>query len=149
MKVRILAVLVVGALSAVKAPAAEPEKGKTDADRIQGTWSVESVEQRGKKEPEDKVRDAKVTFAADGKGTVQMGTKEKAFRYALDPTKKTREIDITGAEGGKEEVFKGIYMLDGDMLTICFAHPPEDRPTDFTTQEGSTRHIMVLKRDKK
>jgi uncharacterized protein (TIGR03067 family) len=148
MKVRTLAVLVAGALLVVKAPAAEPEKGKTDADRIQGTWVPVSAEREGQKEDPAKFEEVKLIFAAGGKGTVRKGGMEMEFQYTLDPAKKTREIDLKATEDGKEETHKGIYKLDGDTLTLCIAHPPEDRPTDFTTQVGSKRQIIVLKRDK-
>jgi uncharacterized protein (TIGR03067 family) len=150
MKVRTLAVLVVGALFVTKAPAAEPEKGKTDADRIQATWLPVSLEKEGKKAPQEVQENIKITFAADGKGTVQEGGRTEEFRYALDPAKKLKEITVTVRfADGEEKVYKGIYKLEGDTLTICVTDGPEDRPTDFTTPEGSKRQLIVLKRDTK
>jgi uncharacterized protein (TIGR03067 family) len=39
---------------------------------------------------------------------------------------------------------QGIYFLNGDTLTICFAET--ERPTEFTATKGSGRTVLVLKR---
>jgi hypothetical protein len=43
----------------------------------------------------------------------------------------------------------GIYELDGDTVKFCFGGPGKERPTEFTTKEGSMRTLSVWKRDKK
>src|SRR5262249_25169814 len=123
------------------------EPGKTDADKIQGVWVPVSVEKDGQKAPEEQFEGIKLKFAFDGKGAVLKGGQEMEVQYKLDPAKKPGEIDITVKEGGGEKVYKGIYKLDDKNLTICFVDEPEERPTDFTTQMGSTRQLVVLKRE--
>ena len=67
----------------------------------------------------------------------------------LDPSKKPAHMDIIESNGGKDTVLKGIYVIDGDTLKVCFAPPGDKRPTEFTTAGGSGEQLVVLKRDKK
>jgi uncharacterized protein (TIGR03067 family) len=64
--------------------------------------------------------------------------------FAIDPTKKPKEIDIT-AKGVK---VPGIYHLDGDTLKLATANAQsrDMRPTDF---EGKKSSVGVFKRAKK
>ena len=39
-----------------------------------------------------------------------------------------------------------IYRLNGDVLTYCVGAPGEPRPTEFSTQPGDRRTLVVLKR---
>ena len=141
------AFLVVGPLAAAGS-AGNPggKAGKKDEARIQGTWSVVSGEKEGKKVPKGEVNDFKVTFGAGGKLMATHDGKDVEGTYQLDPAKKPRQIDVT--IDGRDGVFKGIYTLQKDTLKLCLAHPPEERPTEFATQEGVRSILLVLKRDK-
>src|SRR2546423_10555187 len=63
MKPMMLAVVGAGALFA--AGAAGQDKGKTDEEKIQGTWSIASLERGGFEVMEDFVKEAKVVITAD------------------------------------------------------------------------------------
>jgi uncharacterized protein (TIGR03067 family) len=123
------------------------EPGKTDEDKIQGTWSFVSLEKGGIDVNDDFVKEAKVTITP-GKIKIMAQGKEMQVDYKLDPSKKPKHMDITANEGGKEQLLKGIYALDGDDLKVCFAAPGEKRPTEFKTQGGSSEQLVVMKRDK-
>jgi uncharacterized protein (TIGR03067 family) len=144
------AFLVVGLLAATGA-AGNPggKAGEKDEDKVQGSWSVVSGEKEGKKVPEGEFKDFRVTFGAGGKLTASHDGKDVEATYKLDPAKKPRQIDVTISEGGMDQLFKGIYALEKDTLKLCLAHPPEERPTEFATQEGVRSMLLVLKRDKK
>jgi uncharacterized protein (TIGR03067 family) len=145
MKLQILAVL---AGSVLAIGASGQEKGKSDQDKIQGTWTFVSAEKGGMDAKNDIPKEAKLVFA-NGTIKIQAEGKEKEASYKLDSSKKPKQIDITVKEGnGQEQLHKGIYHLDGDNLKICFAHAGVDRPTEFKTQAGSQDMLFVLKRDK-
>ena len=45
---------------------------------------------------------------------------------------------------------KGIYSLDGDKLTVCYAYAPElPRPTEFKTSPDAIGYLYELERVKK
>ena len=135
---------------AADAPAAAKEGGaKGDLDKLQGTWLIVSMEMGGKKAPEDEVKgytfvvkDDKATLS-DGKGLTQEAV------LKLDPGKDPKEIDMAVDEGGKNEVHKGIYKLEGDTLTLCKSHPPDERPGAFATKEGEKWPALVVFKKKK
>jgi uncharacterized protein (TIGR03067 family) len=143
----VLAFLVVALLAAVGAVGNAGEKGgKKDEDRIRGTWLPVSAEEGGRKEPDEKLKDSKIVFGADGKLNLTVQGKEMEGTYKLDATKKPKAIDVTIKDGSKEETHKGIYLLEKDSLKLCFAEP--DRPTEFATQAGTKSLLLVLKRAK-
>jgi uncharacterized protein (TIGR03067 family) len=147
MTVRVLTVLVVGSLLPLSAQA--EEKGKKDAELIQGTWSPVSLEKSGMKAPDEVTREAKIRFDAEGKGKLlEKPGKESEFTYTLAPDKKIKEIDLIINDGGRERLHKGIYFFLDDTITLCFGHDGDERPTDFGTQAGDKRLLLVLKRDK-
>jgi uncharacterized protein (TIGR03067 family) len=124
---------------------AEEKDAPKDEEKILGTWAVVSWEEGGEKAPQDMIKDVKVTFAADGKMTVKQGEKEQDLTYQLDPAQKPKAFEATNAKG---LTGLGIYKLDGDNLTICFARRG-DRPTEFASKEGTSVVLQVLKREKK
>jgi uncharacterized protein (TIGR03067 family) len=139
------AVMVVALLVGVVT--AEPDDKKKDGDKIQGTWQAVSVERGGEKVPEERVKELKLVFGADGNLALARGEHELKGTYQLDASKKIKEINLK-AEGEKGVL--GIYKLDGDDLTICGVPDGEgDRPTEFAAKAGSKSKLIVFKREKK
>jgi len=69
--------------------------------------------------------------------------------YKLDPSKDPKYIDITpldGPENEKGKVFRGIYKLEVDKLTIHFVLPGGERPGDFENKEGANSMLLTLER---
>ena len=127
----------------VSGTAAQDKPGTSDKDKLQGTWSIESMKMGGKDMPAEELKKVKLTFTGD-KVIVKADAKNEEHTYTLDAAKKPKQIDITA----KAEVIPGIYELDGDTLKIATAHKGGVRPTDFNSQDGSMVGVMVLKRDK-
>ncbi len=109
-----------------------------------------SGEANGQAMPKEMVKGGK-RIAKEGETTILIGGQVyfKA-KFSTDPAKKPKAIDYTMTEGPtKGKTHLGIYELDGDTVTFCFAAPGKERPTEFTAKEGSQRTLSVWKRDKK
>ena len=116
---------------------------KSDQDKIQGKWKIESGMRGGKAIPDER-KNVTIEFTKDKmKGTE--GEKQ-AFEmtYKLDPSKKPKAIDVDIMD--KKGL--GIYSLEGDTLKICHSEVGEERPTEFESKEGSNVTLVVLKRVK-
>jgi RNA polymerase sigma factor (sigma-70 family) len=111
---------------------------KTDLDRLQGIWSVVSIEEGGKP-----AKLEKVVFMVDGKRACwQTSESEMQGGLYLDPASKPKTYDFVMSE----RTMEGIYSLDGDTLRLCHDVPEAKMPVGFTTAKGSHQVLLVLKR---
>jgi uncharacterized protein (TIGR03067 family) len=85
------------------------------------------------------VKGAHVSFLRDDKIVEEVTIK-------LDASKDPKVVDSTLA---KDRVAAGIYELDGDRFTLCYAKPGKDRPVDFKAKEDSGHSLSVWKRVRK
>ena len=81
---------------------------------------------------------------------------EVTWAAALDPAAAPRGIDLTGADASsaavaaevRGKVWRGVYRVDGDRLTLCLAElDAKARPAGF--EPGRGRDVYELKRVKK
>jgi RNA polymerase sigma factor (sigma-70 family) len=125
-------------------------KGKTDKEKLQGTWVIVSEERGGKKINADaeEIKGATLTIKGD-KATLTMGGRTQEATFTIDLGKTPKEIDLTGDDGGGVMTHLGIYKLEGDVFTLCKSHPPEARPDQFASKEGERwPAVFVFKRAK-
>ena len=121
------------------------EKKKSDAEKIQGKWTVAEVYLKGKKQG-DMVGDP-VTFSGKKMIVARKGQDRKTeHAFELRPDKKPREMDIIFKGGGEEATALAIYELSGDTLKICLAKPGKERPKALGTAPDDDRALMVFKR---
>ena len=93
---------------------------KKDKAALQGTWRVKASVSKGERLTAEDVKDLFLIFKADAILVREGGKTQENFSYSLNPLKKTKEIDLTLKVGPqKGRVDRGIYLLDGDKLTIC------------------------------
>jgi uncharacterized protein (TIGR03067 family) len=65
--------------------------------------------------------------------------------YLVDKTKTPPEIDLVS---GSQTLARGIFTVNRDELTVCFATPPEPRPKSTTvTRMNTSLYITVLRRE--
>ena len=153
MRIALVALLFTLVLTASGVTGARAE-GKADVEKelkkFQGTWTFESVETGGKKEPAAQFKSMTVTSKRN-KFTVKNGDQViQVATQKLDPSKSPKTLDSTVTEGpNKGTVILGIYEISGDTLKGCFDPEGKKRPTEFMTASGSQTTLVVHKRVKK
>jgi uncharacterized protein (TIGR03067 family) len=130
---------------------------KKDQERLDGRWKLIKCERDGqdKTQEEKRVRHT-VYFSGDQlQGSLGFAVFHGHFvldNYAikLDPSRKPKEMNLARRreEGKPRETLLGIYELDGDRLSICWAAPGQKRPDRFITKAGSKWMLVVYERDK-
>ena len=118
---------------------------------LEGTWKAISFEQDGRALPEEKLKEVGVTFSGDSyfftSGVRVAGALKGTV--SVDPEAKPTSFELTAKAGVYEgKVFKGIYRLEEDTLTLCFVWPTKERPKEFVSPPNSTVVLAVFKRQK-
>jgi uncharacterized protein (TIGR03067 family) len=124
---------------------------KQARDELEGTWTVLSLESRGRKVydvAKVPVEKKKLVIISNGKLVFKEGDKTVEMLLKIDPARKPREVDLflPTLVMGKSIAYQGIYTLEGDTLTACFNQPLQPRPSEFGTKTGDQRVLWILKR---
>lgn len=113
------------------------------AKKLDGSYAIVELLIEGK--PNPKKDDVFVVVIKDGILTIKLAQRDEAAKFALDPSKKPKEIDISPVNA-KDEKVSGIYETketdQGLELTIAFAKENGPRPKDF---KGTGKDEVVLK----
>jgi len=127
------------------------DKPLTDAQKeelkaLSGTFKVVEFERDGKKTPEEERKTMRIVQ----KGADWTFTSETESTSGKDtpyPDKSPKEIDSLYNDGpARDKVVKGIYKIDKDTITYCWADVDKDRPKDFSPKADSGQVLMVLRR---
>jgi RNA polymerase sigma factor (sigma-70 family) len=124
----------------------EPAAQKKDQERIIGTWRISKGCANGKDIPAEYTALGRLTFSKDGKITLSVVDDIKQGNYKLVGP---GQVDFT-FDAGKEDGL-AIYKFDGDnRLTLCLNNGPggNNRPTEYSGEEGSGQVLLVLVRAK-
>jgi RNA polymerase sigma-70 factor (ECF subfamily) len=122
---------------------------KADREVMQGQWVIASFIFNGEERPRDTFKDLGLEIKGD-KYLIKQGGETALRTFRLDPAKTPKAMDITYDDGpNKGKTNHAIYILEGDVLTICRHQLPEkDRPQEFTAKAGSGRSLIKWKRIK-
>jgi uncharacterized protein (TIGR03067 family) len=131
-------------LSAAMVHSEEPSK---DAKELIGVWKCVSAMRDGNPLPEAIVQELRLTLTDDRYKTERGQQVLFDSTYRIDAAKKPKQIDMIGTEGANAgKAAQGIYLLEGDKLTLCYTMPGQDRPADFTSKAGSGATLAVWQR---
>ena len=127
-------------------PAASGDLAKSELDRLQGSWRIESSLWNGVADPEV-VKSVTIVIRGDNFIWVDRDGKRRMDTIRLAPEQSPRAIDYWSK--GENQASFGIYALEGDTFTWCSAGGNNKiRPTSFASERGSKQSLMVLRRKK-
>jgi len=126
-------------------PSIADRAANEDLKKLQGTWTLVSREESGKKvASQDKTHTLTVTdnlwLRKHGDVVIQQGN-----CMFVDTAGQPRRVNMMPVGGG---IAHGICQVEGNTLRYCCHDSPDARPQDFTTKEGDGRFNEVWKRAK-
>jgi uncharacterized protein (TIGR03067 family) len=125
------------------------DAGKKDLDAMQGDWAGERLVRDGQTLEDDDAQALFRTVKGNAYTVQRFRKKAGAGTFTLDATKTPKQIDIVPDGAAAGVVIRGIYTVEGDRLTMCYAAPKQERPKAFESKEGSAHTLMVWVREKK
>jgi uncharacterized protein (TIGR03067 family) len=122
--------------------AAAPPGAARRSHNLDGDWTMVRGEQDGKPLPDDVVQNSRLTIHGN-QHTVKVGDTTMAGTHVLHQTTNPKHIDARDTTGPfKGTTAHGIYQLQGDEATFCFASPGKPRPTKFSSHSPDGGHFV-------
>ena len=128
-----------------KADAGGSEPARNQGQELQGTWESVAVEGAGIR----RTHPGSTLVFEGNRLSIHTSAKDspRDFEFTVDPKPSPRHIDLTAAADGdsfkKAQMLKGLYTLDGDVLTLTVGSPGEERPK---TLYGTNTPTIYYKR---
>lgn len=119
----------------------QSQPAKSDFDRLQGTWQLESGERNGEQVSTDVAKNVTLTFAGSSLKTKKADSVSEAT-FALHPESNPKgfDLDMDGSPG------LGIYKIEGSSLTILHGEVGDPRPANFDAVKGGNLTLLVLEK---
>jgi len=128
----------------VEAPIEPPMQNISRKHKLVGDWRLTMRESEGNRQSDEEVADTSIRFDNANRMLVLTDAGQVPCTVRVDADNTPGYIDVIDAEG---KVEKGIYRLQGNRLTICYADAGQARPTEFDAPEGFAGALLVLESD--
>jgi len=125
------------------------DAAKPIAEQLVGEWRLVSGVYGGTEKKE--ADGTTMTFTPTEIHIIEkgQGRRQEDATYRLDDKRKPVGIDIMPKQMGNQKI-EGILKIEGDMLTLCFAHGGRgDRPLDFASLKDTRVALLLFQRIKK
>src|SRR4051812_44945915 len=121
---------------------------KKDLEKLQGVWSVVSMEMNGKPLSEDRRKKTRLTIRGEN-FTFDTGADSHEGLYKIDPTKNPKQLDIVITRGDeKGKVYLVIYKFDDGKMIQAMRLDNKSRPSEFTGKAGTGTALEIWQREK-
>ncbi len=121
---------------------------ETEIKKLMGSWKLEYAEVQGARTGVASNMIVKLDVKGDQWIVTSSPSSQKApgFKatFKIDVSKAPKAIDLTIKTDDKEVTWRGIYKVDGNVLTLCSTRA-EARPKDFRSDEQGTTFVYVYK----
>jgi uncharacterized protein (TIGR03067 family) len=137
------------ALFLASGAAAQPADVRSDLKKMEGTWSIASLERDGEVLDPSKFRDQLVTIQGDRYVVKKGGMAVESGLYRLDPRQSPKAMEIRPTSGPYAgRVLLGIYQITEDERAVCYSLPGKPRPKVFKTTPNGGEILVIYKRVK-
>jgi len=144
-------VLTLGLMVAVMLAAQAQSGEKKGSDKaltpkaLAGAYKIVSGEHFGKAIAEKELETDQTSFTEDAVTVFDKNTKKVyAATYKLDSGKSPARIHMTSIEPKKGETADGLIKMEGDTVTLIYALPGGEVPTEFKTK--GKQQMFTMKR---
>jgi uncharacterized protein (TIGR03067 family) len=131
-----------------KAESGANKQAPADQELLQGAWAIVRSVERDREEPGItggiEVAGDKLTMTSALGGT--------EFKMAIDAAKQPKWMDLTFVKETtpslfkNEDSFKGVFQIEGNVMTILLGPADKERPTDLAAKPGEGQFLIVLRR---
>lgn len=118
-----------------------------DLDRLQGTWRVVSLVEKGKAASKQDADAIEIIIDKDTFTTKEKGVVGAKYQIKLDPAKMPKHIDFKHLIGeSKGGVEPGIYRFEKDQIRMVLNEDRKGRPTVFEGKETAAYSVILLEK---
>ena len=123
---------------------ADDDKMMLTPAKLVGTYRITvGQEFGGKKKPSDKITDTFVKFTKDRITVIDSDDKEVYIQtYKLDADAKPCKLMLKAVKPKVAEEVEGLIKMDGDTVTLIYALPGAEAPTEFKTKDKQLMFTM-------
>src|SRR6185295_8542683 len=109
---------------------------QSELEKLQGTWNVTSLESDGKKLPQITYANSTIVVTGNSFLSTGMGAPYEGI-IELNSLEKLKTFDVLFTEGhARGTRHLGIYELDDEVWTLCFATQGTERPKSFSSLDS-------------